>query len=187
VSTTPQARLQQKKQAAVTTGSAGSTGIPCAMVLTVSFVLSPGTGLSCPRRQRDAKHHRQLDLSVGRPGPYDFAVRASHVRLTCHPRPSHPRLTCRDDRAYVPLHRGGMRGKIVPICPTPQAMMRAADWHDGQFAHGVHAGVACRADPSRGPLSTRSDQDVCRDVGGYSGPARLVPTTIASAFVFQID
>jgi hypothetical protein len=25
------ARLQQKKQAAVTTGSAGSTGIPCAM------------------------------------------------------------------------------------------------------------------------------------------------------------
>jgi hypothetical protein len=26
------ARLQQRKQAAVTTGSAGSTGIPCAMV-----------------------------------------------------------------------------------------------------------------------------------------------------------
>ena len=26
-------------------------GLPCAMVLTVSFVLSPGTGLSCPRRR----------------------------------------------------------------------------------------------------------------------------------------
>jgi len=39
-----------------------------------------------------------------------------------------------------------MDEKIVPICPTPQAMMRAADWHDGQFAHGVHAGAACRAD-----------------------------------------
>jgi hypothetical protein len=26
------------------------SGIPCAMVLTVSFVFSPGTGLSCPRR-----------------------------------------------------------------------------------------------------------------------------------------
>jgi hypothetical protein len=38
-----------KKQAAVTTGSAGSTGIPRAMVLTVSFVLFSGTGLSCPR------------------------------------------------------------------------------------------------------------------------------------------
>jgi hypothetical protein len=27
----PMARLQQKKQAAVTTGKAGTTGIPCAM------------------------------------------------------------------------------------------------------------------------------------------------------------
>jgi hypothetical protein len=43
------ARLQQEKQAAVTTGSARSSGIPCAMVLTVSFALSSGTGLSCPR------------------------------------------------------------------------------------------------------------------------------------------
>jgi hypothetical protein len=74
-----------------------------------------------------------------RPGPYDFAVRACHVRLACHPRPSHPRLTCRDDRAYVPLHRGGMREKKVLICPTEQARTHAADWHDGQLAHGVHA------------------------------------------------
>jgi hypothetical protein len=35
------ARLQQKKQAAVTTGSAGSTDIPCAMVLTGYVVLAP--------------------------------------------------------------------------------------------------------------------------------------------------
>jgi hypothetical protein len=47
------------------------------MVLTVSFALSPGTGLFCPRRQRDAKHHRQLDASVGASGPHDFAVRES--------------------------------------------------------------------------------------------------------------
>jgi len=32
----PMARLQQKKQAAVTTGKAGTTGIPCAMVLTAA-------------------------------------------------------------------------------------------------------------------------------------------------------
>jgi hypothetical protein len=32
VMTSPMARLQQKTQAAVTTGSAGSTGIPCATV-----------------------------------------------------------------------------------------------------------------------------------------------------------
>jgi hypothetical protein len=87
---------------------------------------------------------QELDLSVGRPGPRDFAVRFSHVRLTCRPHPSHPRLTCRDERAYVPLHRGGMGEKIVVICPTPQAPIRAADWHDGQFAHGVYARFACR-------------------------------------------
>src|ERR1700733_8522987 len=46
------ARLQQKKQAAVTTGSAGSTGIPRAMVLTAYIALSPGTGLFCPRHFR---------------------------------------------------------------------------------------------------------------------------------------
>jgi hypothetical protein len=34
-----------------------------------------------------------------------------------------------------------MAESIVVICPTPQALMPAADWHDGQYAHGVHAGV----------------------------------------------
>src|SRR5579872_3263572 len=42
---------------------------------TAYIAISSGTGLSCPRRWRDTKHHRQLDLSVGRPGPRDFAVR----------------------------------------------------------------------------------------------------------------
>jgi hypothetical protein len=42
------ARLQNKKQAADTTGSAKSSGIPCAMVLTVSFVLSPGNRAFLP-------------------------------------------------------------------------------------------------------------------------------------------
>src|SRR5215468_8715673 len=45
------------------------------------YVISPVTGLSCHRRRRDAKHHRQLDASVGAPGPYDFAVRDIVVRL----------------------------------------------------------------------------------------------------------
>jgi hypothetical protein len=74
------ARLQQKKQAAVTTGSAGSSDIPCAMALTVCFVLSPGTGLSCPRRFVD--HPAKLGASVGASGPHDFTVRDLDVRLT---------------------------------------------------------------------------------------------------------
>jgi hypothetical protein len=38
-----------------------------------------------------------------------------------------------------------MREKIVVICPTPQAPIHAADWHDGQFLYGMHAGFACLA------------------------------------------
>ena len=33
----------------------------------------------------------------------------------------------------VPLHRGGMAERIVVTCPTLQARMPAADWHDGQL------------------------------------------------------
>jgi hypothetical protein len=52
------------------------------MVLTVSFVLSPVTGLFCHRRPR----FRELDASVGASGPHDFAVReiSAHVqRAAC--------------------------------------------------------------------------------------------------------
>src|SRR6202021_1582467 len=48
---------------------------PRAMVLTVSSALSLVTGLVCHHRRRDAKHHRQLDASVGASGPHGFAVR----------------------------------------------------------------------------------------------------------------
>jgi hypothetical protein len=80
------------------------------MVLTVSFVISPVTGLSCHRRQRN--RFRQLDTSVGVSGPHDFAVReslpqqpldgfgtgpaealgrrVSVIRLLTLPRPPHP-------------------------------------------------------------------------------------------------
>ena len=155
--TSPMARLQQRKQAASPQVRPDQPAFP-ARWFTAYIAISSGTGLSCPRHQRDAKHHRQLDLSVGRPGPRDFAVRFSHVRLTCPPRPSHPRPTCRDERAYVPLHRGGMRENIVLICPTPQARIPAADWHDGQFAHGVHAGGDCRAKAWRANLSIHNSE-----------------------------
>jgi hypothetical protein len=50
------------------------------MVLTVSFVLSPATGLFCHRRRRN--YFRQLDASVGASGPHDFAVRLKR-RSSC--------------------------------------------------------------------------------------------------------
>ncbi|MEY2394527.1 MAG: hypothetical protein QOF94_872, partial [Acidobacteriaceae bacterium] len=71
--------------------------IPCAMVLTVSFALSPVIGLSCHRHQRSCL--RQLDAGVEASGPHDFAVRKSapssdppchHVARLTLPRPPHP-------------------------------------------------------------------------------------------------
>jgi hypothetical protein len=78
-----------------------SPGIPRAMVLTVSFVLSPATGLSCHRRLRTCI--RKLDTSVGVSGPHDFSVRFSIIRPHAFAhmtpqRPSHPAPYVRDDR-----------------------------------------------------------------------------------------
>src|SRR4029077_18348288 len=64
-----------RKHTVVTTGGAGSSGLPCAMVLTAYIALSPGTGLFCPRRSRRNCFPRKLSASVGAPGPHDFAVR----------------------------------------------------------------------------------------------------------------
>jgi hypothetical protein len=48
----PMARLQQKKQAAVTTGSAGTTGIPRAMVLTAASCSPWSAGLDSLHRSQ---------------------------------------------------------------------------------------------------------------------------------------
>jgi hypothetical protein len=70
------------------------------MVLTVSFVLSPVTGLFCHRHPAD--NSARLDASVGASGPHDFAVRISIIRpaLACLtlPHPPHPAPNVRDDR-----------------------------------------------------------------------------------------
>ena len=82
------------------------------MVLTVSFVLSPVTGLVCHRRQRN--RFRQLDASVGASGPHDFAVRLKRPRQKRHPRPPHPEPYVRDDRE-TPLGVGRDDGNLKVI------------------------------------------------------------------------
>src|SRR4029077_5714785 len=96
VKASPMARLQNKKQAAVTTGSAGSPGIPCAMVLTLIRDLPGEPGFLAPVIARLVT--TRLGASVGAPGPHDFAVRIGIARRARPTRPSQPRLTCRDDR-----------------------------------------------------------------------------------------
>src|SRR4051794_26096468 len=86
----PQPRMQNKKAYEHSHhGHTGTPGIPRAMVLTVSFVLFPVTGLCCHRRQQVTTC--QLDASIGASEPHDFAV-----RLTCcsSAAPSVHRIPC---------------------------------------------------------------------------------------------
>jgi hypothetical protein len=107
--------------------------LPARMVLTVSFVVSPETGLCCLRRRRDATHLDRLDTSVGVSGRYDFAVRASCVRLAHDTRPPHPAPNVRDDREAPLFVRRGM-ARIMPVIWDRDQHSRAATFqHDGQI------------------------------------------------------
>jgi hypothetical protein len=135
VMASPMARLQQKKQAAVTTGGAGQPAFP-ARWFTAYIAISPGTGLSCPRRLRDVNTIANLaSASGGQDHATSPSAPATFVRrvLRVHRIPAPHIVTIGRN---VPLHRGGMRERMVVICPTEQARMRAADWRDGQFVHG---------------------------------------------------
>src|ERR1700716_4335830 len=77
-------------------------GIPCTMVLTAYFVLSPVTGLFCHRRSAK-KIPRNLTPASGRqdhtPSPSALAPLVSAPP----PRPPHPAPNVRDDRDTSPL------------------------------------------------------------------------------------
>jgi hypothetical protein len=106
-----------KKQAAVTTGSAGSTGIPCAMVLTVSFGLSPVTMLGCHRQPQDAGSvfmtlapaSERQDHTTSPSACATFVSRAVRVHripapriVTIAMRPSSSRRDAREHRCDLP-------------------------------------------------------------------------------------
>jgi len=80
------------------------------------YVISPGTGLFCPRRSRGNCSLRKLSASVGAPGPHDFAVRSSAARLASPKRPPHPTPNVRDDRDTPLLwRRDGRKNTQFPI------------------------------------------------------------------------
>jgi hypothetical protein len=90
-----------------------ATGLPCAMVLTVSFALSPVTiAWLPPSPVRRGKRLHALDACIGASGPHDFAVRMSSIRLAPLSRPSHPTANVRDDREtpLLPRPRDGRKG-----------------------------------------------------------------------------
>src|SRR6202453_952852 len=85
------------------------------MVLTAYSALSLVTGLVCHHHRRDAKHHRQLDASVGASGPHDFAVRKIALSSVAPPASIASRPYVRDDRETplcVGRDGGGYRGDL---------------------------------------------------------------------------
>src|ERR1700726_1113905 len=95
------ARLQQKKQAAVTTGRPDQPAFPARWCYGLYRAL-PGDLCLVATVIPEKLASQELSACFGAPGPHDFAVRIRHVRLTCPPRPPHPRPTYRDDRPKRP-------------------------------------------------------------------------------------
>jgi hypothetical protein len=89
-------------------GHTETPGIPRAMVLTVSFVLSPVTGLVCHRRLADTS--AKLDASVGASGPHDFTVRRAGALVSSAACVHHIPPRVRDDRD-TPLCGVGRRNQ----------------------------------------------------------------------------
>jgi hypothetical protein len=107
----PQPCVQGKKaRKQVTTGQPKQSGTPCATVLAAASYSPRGAGLVSPRHVPIITG--RLDLSVGRSGPYDLAVRARVARPATQTRPSHPALHVRDD-AYAPPDEPGRRYKLM--------------------------------------------------------------------------
>jgi hypothetical protein len=82
------------------------SGLPCAVVLTVSFVLSPVTGFLATVAPRKLAS-QELDASIGASGPHDFAVRDSTTLVSRGDRVHRIPPRVRDDRE-PPLLPGGM-------------------------------------------------------------------------------
>ena len=91
----------------------GETGLCCRRPCDAGSVVTFAT-----MRKRIAR-----GTCIGAPGPHDFAVRAGHVRLACRHVHRIPAPRIATIGRNVPLHRGGMRGRIVLICPTPQGLI----------------------------------------------------------------
>ena|ERR1700726_2493823 len=166
------ARLQQKKQAAVTTGSAKSSGLPCAMVLRLLRAL-PGDHCLVATVVRE--RFRGLSACFGAPGPHDFAVRVSIVRprdmhaldATRVHRIPHPRFVTIGRNA--PLHRGGTVRMMLVIWGKRQQPGPATDWHDGQFSHGGCADSARLATGCFG-----NDRSLNRWIGDRGSAAKIL-------------
>ncbi len=127
VKASPMARLRKKMQAAGTTGAADHPAFPARWAFRLLRAL-PGDRLVCPRHPRNAgRHRRELDTSIGVPGPRDLTARnppfvraLTRVATDCGHRLPASRLVTTANRPSS-SRRDGRNVKV--ICPTVQAPM----------------------------------------------------------------
>ncbi len=136
--------LRYERNAHEHTGEAEASGIPCAVALRFISRSPRGAVLCCPRRLCDAKHHRKLDASLRAPGPRDFAVRETCPSSFGPLASTASRLTFGDDRPNAPLEASRDARERASDLPDAASAKSATVWHDGQFAHDVHARIARR-------------------------------------------
>jgi hypothetical protein len=117
----------RKHTSVVTTVTPASPGIPRAMVLTVSFVLSPVTGLVCHRRLRKFLFANLTPASGRQDHTTSPSASAPFVKgaARVHRIPRSTSVTIRE----TPLCEAG-RGELVEmICPTAKAeYFSRGDW-----------------------------------------------------------
>jgi hypothetical protein len=191
VTTSPMARLQQKKQAAVTTGRAGSPAFPArwcyglyralpgdlCLVATVIGVMRSIIANLAPASER--QDHTTSPSASG------------HVRLMCHPRPPHPRPTYRDDRPKRPSssrrdareHRRDLPdGASANMCDR-LARRAICAWHACGNCPSGKCVRGCKPRPSqqRAHASTAGSGQAFFTANDHTFPARLTsaaPTTL---------
>jgi hypothetical protein len=102
----------------VTTGSPEQSGLPCAMVLTASFVLSPVTGLSCHRHKPQCVSIAAGLISAS--GYQDHTTSPSALRCLrlAHRKASTASRPTFVTMANAPLSEAGRGKLVVVICPT---------------------------------------------------------------------
>jgi hypothetical protein len=130
-------RAKVKKHASiVTTGSPKHSGIPCTMVLTVSFALSLVNRAflpPSPAERLPPTSHQRRDVRTTRLRRPQHIARLRRYRVHRIPRPTSVTIAIR------PSSGRGMAQKVKCFAFTPQVRTPAASWHDGQFAHGSDA------------------------------------------------
>ena len=155
-------------------GCAGKhPAFPHAMVLTVSFVLSPEIGLSCHRRRQ--RLSCQLDAGVEASGPHDFSVRklSALVRSAARVHRIPPRVC--DDGQRPSSGTGRRDMKVICAFGKPEYFFRR-DWTGRNSLNGLEKFDFTRKLSFRdAPLSTGPESITTTRGYGFRARAMRAP------------